>query len=129
MLVNPLGAVFSATYIDVYDSCGRILSLSEHDWTNDSKYIWHVVPTGYVYFDGFTYYSYGCISPVTTISEFTQIVYPNGILNNGSYGVENSYGNDSYPGTGYGYYICNVAQSGRANSGNLIGYIDSSYGI
>ena len=36
--------------------------------------------------------SYGRISPVTTISEFTQIVYPNGILNNGSYGVENSYG-------------------------------------
>ena len=36
--------------------------------------------------------SYGRISPVTTISEFTQIVYPNGILNNGSYGVDNSYG-------------------------------------
>ena len=34
--------------------------------------------------------SYG--SPVTTISNFTQIVYPNGILNNGSYGVDNSYG-------------------------------------
>lgn len=34
--------------------------------------------------------SYG--SPVTTISDFTQIIYPNGILNNGSYGVDNSYG-------------------------------------
>ena len=33
------------------------------------------------------------------------------------------------PGTGYEYYICNVAQSGMVNSGNLIGYIDSSYGI
>ena len=32
------------------------------------------------------------LSPDTTISEFTQIVYPNGILNNGSYGVEKSYG-------------------------------------
>lgn len=60
-----------------------------------------VIPEGIVFDTVNIGVSYGRISPVTTISEFTQIVYPNGILNNGSYGVENSYGN-SLSGHGLG---------------------------
>ena len=78
-----------------YDyTCSRIFLRRHSPDISDVQFIWMIFPSGFVNhnLDYTISYSYGRISPVTTISEFTQIVYPNGILNNGSYGVDNSYG-------------------------------------
>ena len=99
----PTGETSPHTYISYY-ACQAYPSgvVNGNDYDIDNSYgspdirytsFWWVdisgAPDSYLHND--VSYSYG--SPVTTISEFTQIVYPNGILNNGSYGVDNSYGN------------------------------------
>ena len=74
--------------------CSRISLRRRSPDISDVRFVWMIFPSGFINhnLDYTISYSYGRISPVTTISEFTQIVYPNGILNNGSYGVDNSYG-------------------------------------